>query len=318
MVAILGRDAGAWTELIRDEIGKPGVEALAGDVVPTLDALRWTIKHGRRSLRDVRVGRGMATLAADARGPTALVPRGRRGNDRDLELSSLSQCSYHRPGTGGGKRSGVEAVRAGRTHRPEDSSKASRRRACRQGLVTAVFGGSEVGQALVESDLDKGFFTGGIENGRRVIAGLGARGISGGRRVIGFRCGHYLAGCAFAQHGSCPDLGGICRLRTDVRRCQARLCCRGCAARGPKSFLPGPGHWRWVIPPASDRHRPHDLGPARERFDRQIQNAIRAGAGFWQVVRVSAGPAGSMLRPFCRRKLPRLRLPWRGLSARSF
>ena len=44
------------TELIRDEIGKPGVEALAGDVVPTLDALRWTIKHAGRALRDVRVG----------------------------------------------------------------------------------------------------------------------------------------------------------------------------------------------------------------------------------------------------------------------
>ena len=43
---ILGRDVGDWTELIRDEIGKPSVEALAGDVVPTLDALRWTIKHG--------------------------------------------------------------------------------------------------------------------------------------------------------------------------------------------------------------------------------------------------------------------------------
>ena len=55
---ILGRDVGDWTELIRDEIGKPGVEALAGDVVPTLDALRWTIKHGERTLKDVRLGAG--------------------------------------------------------------------------------------------------------------------------------------------------------------------------------------------------------------------------------------------------------------------
>src|SRR6516165_1215640 len=35
----LGREVDEWTRQIRDEIGKPGVEALAGDVVPTLDAL---------------------------------------------------------------------------------------------------------------------------------------------------------------------------------------------------------------------------------------------------------------------------------------
>ena len=33
------------------------------------------------------------------------------------------------------------------------------------GLVTVVQGGPEVGRALVESSIDKGMFTGGVENG---------------------------------------------------------------------------------------------------------------------------------------------------------
>jgi acyl-CoA reductase-like NAD-dependent aldehyde dehydrogenase len=55
---ILSRDAEEWADLIRDEIGKPWVEAMAADVVPTLDAVRWTIKHGGQLLRDERITPG--------------------------------------------------------------------------------------------------------------------------------------------------------------------------------------------------------------------------------------------------------------------
>ena len=44
------------------------------------------------------------------------------------------------------------------------------------GLVSAVFGGPEVGQALVGSDIDKGMFTGGIDVGRLVVGELARRG----------------------------------------------------------------------------------------------------------------------------------------------
>src|SRR5262245_50721398 len=43
---ILSRDAEEWAELVGTEIGKPRIEAMGGDVVPALDAIRWTILHG--------------------------------------------------------------------------------------------------------------------------------------------------------------------------------------------------------------------------------------------------------------------------------
>src|SRR5437868_2056998 len=36
---VLSREAGAWAELIRSEIGKPRREAMGGDVLSTLDAM---------------------------------------------------------------------------------------------------------------------------------------------------------------------------------------------------------------------------------------------------------------------------------------
>lgn len=54
------------------------------------------------------------------------------------------------------------------------------------GLVAAVQGGAEVGQALVASDIDKGLFTGGIENGRRVLTALAARGVPAVAELSGF------------------------------------------------------------------------------------------------------------------------------------
>ena len=89
-------------------------------------------------------------------------------------------------------------------------------------------------------------------------------------------------------------------------------------AVGRRVLCPGQGM------EVGDTTRPAtDMGPmitaiARERFDRQIKDAIAPGPAFWPEQRVSAGPVGSTLRPFSRRKQPRLRQPWQGHSARSF
>jgi acyl-CoA reductase-like NAD-dependent aldehyde dehydrogenase len=49
-----------------------------------------------------------------------------------------------------------------------------------------VFGGGAVGQALVDAKIDKAVFTGGIENGRRVLSSLAARGIPAIAELSGF------------------------------------------------------------------------------------------------------------------------------------
>src|SRR5262249_31790849 len=54
------------------------------------------------------------------------------------------------------------------------------------GLVSVLQGGPEVGAALVESAIDKAMFTGGIENGRRVLEALGSRGIPALAELSGF------------------------------------------------------------------------------------------------------------------------------------
>ena len=54
------------------------------------------------------------------------------------------------------------------------------------GLVTVLQGGPEVGRSLVEADLGKAMFTGGVENGQRVLAALGQRGIPVLAELSGF------------------------------------------------------------------------------------------------------------------------------------
>ena len=45
-------------DLIRAEIGKPRGEALAGDLIASLDGIRWTVRHSRRALADRSIGPG--------------------------------------------------------------------------------------------------------------------------------------------------------------------------------------------------------------------------------------------------------------------
>src|SRR5206468_3615000 len=54
---LIAAEADGWAEEIRAEVGKPRGEAMA-EVVMTLDAIRWTLRHGARALAAERFGAG--------------------------------------------------------------------------------------------------------------------------------------------------------------------------------------------------------------------------------------------------------------------
>ncbi len=281
---ILASNVGEWTALIRDEIGKPGVEALAGDVVPTLDALRWTVKHGGNTLRDARVGaewqRWLLMPGARLRWcPVGVV--GMIGTwNYPLFLNAPPIAQALAAGNAVVWKPSELAVRTGQKLQKslEDAGVPS-------GLVTAVFGGFEVGQALVASDLDKGLFTGGIENGRRVIARLGARGIPAVAELSGFDAAIIL-----------PDAP----LHSTVRALTwaAYVGCGQTCVAVKRVYVIGDAR-PWAEEFAAQARalvvgdpvrQSTDVGPmitasARERFDSQIKQTICAGA------RVLAGGA---------------------------
>jgi acyl-CoA reductase-like NAD-dependent aldehyde dehydrogenase len=182
---ILSRDAEAWTIAIRDEIGKPCTEALAGDVIATLDGLRWTVRHGGRALTATRLGPGHQRFLQMPAGRLSYRPVG--------VVGILGTWNYplflNAPPI-------AQALAAGNAvvWKPSELASLAGRKLQQSleeagfppGLVAAVFGGAEVGQALVAAEIDKGLFTGGVDNGRRVIGALGARGIPAVAELSGF------------------------------------------------------------------------------------------------------------------------------------
>jgi acyl-CoA reductase-like NAD-dependent aldehyde dehydrogenase len=182
---ILSRDAEDWADLIRDEIGKPRTEAMAGDVISTLDGLRSTISRAGRWLRDERIGPGWQRWLLMPAARLRWAPLG--------VVGMLGTWNYplflNAPPIG-------QALAAGNAVVWKPSELASQ---CGQrlqesleeagipaGLVSTVQGQGEVGRALVAADVDKVMFTGGIRNGRLVLAALGARGIPALAELSGF------------------------------------------------------------------------------------------------------------------------------------
>jgi len=274
---ILDRDVSDWTELIRDEIGKPGVEALAGDVVPTLDAFRWTVKHGGRTFRDERVSPGWQRWLLMPPARLRWCPVGVVGMigtwNYPLFLNAPPIAQALAAGNAVVWKPSELAVRTG-----QKIQESLEEAGVPAGLVTAVFGGSEVGQALVESELDKGFFTGGIENGRRVLATLGSHGVPAVAELSGFDAAIILPGAP---------------LRSTVRALTWAAfvgCGQTCVAVKRVYVVGDAGPWAEefaararALEVGDPAQQGTDIGPmitanARERFDRQIKDAIRAGA----------------------------------------
>ncbi len=182
---ILSRDAEEWAMLIASEIGKPAMEAMGGDIISTLDAIRWTVKHAGAAIADRRIGPAWQRMLLMPGGRLRWVPFGvigmlgtwnyplflnappiaqalAAGNAVAWKASELSALCGHRLG---------ESLREAGV--PDD-------------LVAVVQGGPETGRALVDAAIDKAMFTGGVENGRQVLAALGARGIPALAELSGF------------------------------------------------------------------------------------------------------------------------------------
>src|SRR5262249_16864643 len=150
-------------------------EAMA-EAVSALDAVRWTVKHAGRVLADERIGPGWQRCLL--LGPVRLRWRpigvigmiGTWNYPLLLNLPTIAQAL---------------AAGAAIVWKPSEWAALSGCRVQRtleeagvlEDLVAAVHGGPEVGEALIASDLNKGVFTGGIANGRRVLASLASRGV---------------------------------------------------------------------------------------------------------------------------------------------
>ena len=146
------------------------------------------------------------------------------------------------------------------------------------GLVGAVFGGPEVGRALTESAIDKGVFTGGIENGRRVLATLAGRGIPAVAELSGFDPAVVLADAPRESTvrslawGAFVGAGQTC---VSVKR----IYVVGDVAPWLDALVAQARKLR-----VGDPARPDiDVGPmisesARDRFDTTVRAAVSAGA----------------------------------------
>jgi acyl-CoA reductase-like NAD-dependent aldehyde dehydrogenase len=183
--SLLSRDADSWAVAIRDEIGKPASEAFGGDVIGALDSIRWTVRHGGNALAPVSISAGHQRFL--------LMPRGRMTYRPVGVVGMFGTWNYplflNAPPI-------VQALAAGNAvvWKPSELALLAGQKLQRtldeagfpDGLVSAVWGGPDVGRALAEAELDLGFFTGGVENGRRVLASLATRGVPAVAELSGF------------------------------------------------------------------------------------------------------------------------------------
>ncbi len=154
-------------DLITAEQGKPRVEALTMELIPTIDALHWCAEEGPEILADERIPYsqmflkskrsffsyepiGVVGVIAPWNYPWS-IPFGEvalallAGNGVILKPASLTPLIGDR------------------------IQRAFERGGLPEGLVRAVHGGGQVGQAICESDgVGKVFFTGSVEVGRKV------------------------------------------------------------------------------------------------------------------------------------------------------
>ncbi len=293
--ATLTADAAGWVAAIRDEIGKPLDEATA-EVIASLDAIRWTLRHAGRTLADRRIGPGWQRW---------LLVRPMRLRWRPLGVvGMIGTWNYplllSAPTL-------VQALAAGNAMvwKPSELAAATGDRLARalaasglpEGLVATVQGRAEVGQALISAEIDKLVFTGGVATGRRVLAELGSRGIPATAELSGFDAAIVLPDAPFESTVNALTWGAFVGAG---QTCVAvkRVYVVGDPSPWAEALARAAGALRLGDPGSGDV----DLGPmispiARERFQTQVQAALDAGA---HRVGPAADPESSTEGAFCR------------------
>lgn len=292
--ASLARDADDWAVAIRDEVGKPLGEGMA-EVVASLDAVRWTVKNAGKALADERIPRGWqrAMLIPPAR--LTWAPLGVIGIigtwNYPLFLNAPAIAQALAAGNAVVWKPSEQAVKLGR--KLQDST---REAGFPDGLVSAVFGKADVGQALIGSGISKAIFTGGVEGGRHVLGELGSRGIPALAELSGFDAAIIL-----------PDapLDSTARALTWASFVGAGQTCvavkRAYVVGDPTPWAEALAQGAKALRVGDPASRPVDVGPmisaeARDRFHSTIEKAVEAGAKVLAGGRPIEGP-GSFYAP---------------------
>jgi acyl-CoA reductase-like NAD-dependent aldehyde dehydrogenase len=276
---ILARDAHAWAGALRDEIGKPFGEAL-GEVATTLDQLRWLEKNAERALKSERIGRGIQRLMLIPKARLEWRPAGVVGIigtwNYPLFLNAPTIAAAVVAGNGVVWKPSELAACVG--DRLQDAVEEA---GLPEGLVSAVFGGGEVGAALTGAEIDAAHFTGGIDTGRKILGALGTRGIPATAELSGYDPAIVLPDAPFAK--TVPPIAWAAFANAG-QTCIAvkRVIVVGDADAGRR--------WAEAIAAEAAALRVGDpaggavdVGPmvnpgARSRFDRYVQAAVAAGA----------------------------------------
>src|SRR4051812_39524844 len=154
------------TTLLTREQGKPRVEAYSMELVPTIDALHWIADQGPRILADERI-RYRQPFFLQKRSHFSFEPLG--------VVGVISPWNYPWSIPFGEVAIALMAGN-GVVLKPAELTPligqriqdVFERAGLPDGIVRAVHGRGEVGNALVESSVDKVFFTGSVETGRKV------------------------------------------------------------------------------------------------------------------------------------------------------
>jgi acyl-CoA reductase-like NAD-dependent aldehyde dehydrogenase len=274
---ILSRDTQVWVDLIREEIGKPRPETLAGDVVSTLDAIRWTVKKSGKVLAEGRFAPGWQKWLLMPTGRLKWNPVGVVGMigtwNYPLFLNAPPIAQAIAAGNAVVWKPSELAIRTGQ--RIQESIEAA---GIPKGLVQAVYGGPKVGAALAESGIDKGFFTGGINSGRQVLAALGAQGIPAIAELSGFDPAIILPDAP--QRSTVEALTWAAFVGCG-QTCVAvkRVYTVGDARPWAEAFATRAKQLKIGNPAETDT----DVGPmitpsSRDRFDWQVKAAVQVGA----------------------------------------
>ncbi len=272
----IARDAEGWARAVRDEIGKPFGEALA-EVVSTLDAMRWTIRKGHQALRGTSIGPGhqLALLVPGARqiwrpyGVVGMI--GTWNYPLFLNAPTITQAVF----------AGNGVVWKPSEHAPLLGQKLDEAIAAAgfpDGLVVTVQGEGDVGQALVESPIDKGLFTGGIQNGRHVLTELAKRGIPAIAELSGFDAAIVLPDAPRESAVNAllwAGFVGVGQTCVAVKRVYV--------VGDPLPWAEALGSRAKELRVGNPASEPVDIGPlisemARSRFDQTVRRSEAAGA----------------------------------------